>query len=358
MLLGVLDIGSTAAQLLVVDTDHDTPPLPTHTIKRQTLLGDAFTRDGSIDAAGVDRLVGAVADTVNAAREHGVRRLCVVVTAAVRDATNREKILARLERETGVRPSYLAGEDEAKLGYLAARHWHGGTPGRMLLLDIGGGSMEIAVGDGAEPDFVVSLPLGARQLTNAFLRTDPPKPHQLRDLREHVEAILAEVEETLPHQGRADTGRAHQGRADTGGADQGRVDQGRVDQGRADTVIATSRIFSQLARLTGAPSARRGPFARRTLTRADLQEWIPRLARRSSSERAQLRGVSQNRARQILAGAIVADAVLTKLGIDTVQVCPWALREGLILRHLDQREQVEVALATERAADLVRFRPA
>jgi exopolyphosphatase/guanosine-5'-triphosphate,3'-diphosphate pyrophosphatase len=328
MLLGVLDIGSTAAQLLVVDTDHDTPPLPTHTIKRQTLLGDAFTRDGSIDAAGVDRLVEAVTDTVNAAREHGVRRLCVVVTAAVRDATNREKILARLERETGIRPSYLAGEDEAKLGYLAARHWHGGSPGRMLLLDIGGGSMEIAIGDDVEPEFVVSLPLGARQLTSDFLRTDPPKPGQLRELRAYVESILGEVVTTLPR------------------------------QGQAETVIATSRIFTQLARLAGAPSARRGPFARRTLSRADLGAWIPRLARRSSTERAQLRGVSQHRAKQILAGAIVADEVMGKLGIDDVQVCPWALREGLILRHLDKREQIEIPLSTERAADLVRFRPA
>jgi exopolyphosphatase/guanosine-5'-triphosphate,3'-diphosphate pyrophosphatase len=125
-----------------------------------------------------------------------------------------------------------------------------------------------------------------------------------------------------------------------------------------DTVIATSRIFTQLARLTGAPSQSSGPFARRTLARADLRAWIPRLARRSSSERAQLRGVSQNRAKHILAGAIVADAVMTRLDIDTVQVCPWALREGLILRHIDKREQVEIPLSTESAADLVRFRPA
>lgn len=328
MLLGVLDIGSTAAQLLVVDTDRDTPPLPTHTVKRQTLLGDAFTRDGSIDAAGVDRLVHAVKETVRAAHELGVRRLCVVVTAAVRDATNRENILSRLERETGVRPSYLAGEDEAKLGYLAARHWHGELPGRILLLDIGGGSMEIALGDGVEPDYVVSLPLGARQLTNAFLRADPPKPGQLRHLREHVDEILSEVAETVP------------------------------GHGDADTVIATSRIFTQLARLTGAPSASRGPFVRRTLCRADLRTWIPRLARRSSSERARLPGVSQKRAKQILAGAIVADAAMTKLGIQTVQVCPWALREGLILRHLDKREQAEIPLPAEPAADLRRFRPA
>lgn len=333
MLLGVLDIGSTAAQLLVVDTDHNTPPLPTHTIKRQTLLGDAFTRDGSIDVDGVRRLIDAVTGTVNAARDIGVRRLCVVVTAAVRDATNREKILTRLECETGVRPTYLAGEDEAKLGYLAARHWYGGSPGRMLLLDIGGGSMEIAVGDAVEPEFVVSLPLGARQLTSEFLRADPPKASQLRDLREHVEQVLGDITKTVPGQGK------HHRR-------------------KADTVVATSRVFSQLAQLTGAPSASEGPFVRRTLARSDLSAWIPRLARRSSSERAQLRGISRNRARQILAGAIVADAAMTKLGIDAVQVCPWALREGLILRHLDKREQVDIPLPAERAADLVRFRPA
>jgi exopolyphosphatase/guanosine-5'-triphosphate,3'-diphosphate pyrophosphatase len=305
MLLGVLDIGSTSAQLLVVDTDRDQPPLPTHTVKRQTVLGDAFEPDGSIDDAGVARLVLAVADTMHAAREIGVEQLCVVVTATIRDATNRELVLNRLERETGVRPQFLTGEEEARLAYLAARHWSGPSAGQLLLVDIGGGTMEIAAGNGSEPDFVVSLPLGAGQLTRAFLPDDPPREGQLRALRQHVGSSLVEVTDTV------------------------------LAQPEPDTVIAASRTFAQLARLVGGPSPRNGRTARRNLAIEDLSTWIPRLARRSSTQRAELRGVSRNRARQILAGAIVAETVLRELGIPLVRVCPWALREGLILRHLE-----------------------
>jgi exopolyphosphatase / guanosine-5'-triphosphate,3'-diphosphate pyrophosphatase len=307
MLLGVLDIGSTSARLLVVDTDRDLPQFtqePTHTVKRRTLLGNAFEPDGSIDAAGIERVVEAVVDTMRAARDFGVEQLAVVVTATVRDATNREIVLARLERETGVRPRFLTGEDEARLAYLAARHWSGPSAGRLLLVDIGGGTTEIAAGRDEEPDFVVSLPLGAGRLTRAFLPDDPPRESQVRALCRHVHDTLAEVAGAI-------------------GA-----------QPKPDTVIAASRTFTQLARLAGASSPRRGRVARPTLAAADLTEWIPRLASRSSTQRAELRGISRNRAQQILAGAIVAEAALRTLDIPVVRVCPWALREGLILGHL------------------------
>ncbi|HEX3779432.1 MAG TPA: hypothetical protein VHX38_07170 [Pseudonocardiaceae bacterium] len=328
----MLDIGSTSAQLLVVDTARDMPPMPTHTVKRRTLLGDAFEPDGSIDAAGVERLVRALAGTMRAARDYGVEQLCVVVTASVRDATNRDLVLTRLERETGVRPQFLTGEDEARLVYQAAREWSGRSAGRLLLLDIGGGTMEIAAGEDDEPDFVVSLPLGAGQLTRAFLPDDPPREDQLRALRKYVRTSLKEVAHAV------------------------------AAQPEPDTVIAASRTFGQLARLAGPSSSRHGQVTRRTLAAADLTEWIPRLARRNSKQRAELRGVSRNRARQILAGAIVAESALAALDIPQLRVCPWGLREGLILRHLrahgDTKPARKVSQRRIRQSDDCLFLPA
>src|SRR2546429_285911 len=158
MLLGVLDIGSNSAQLQVFEARPGAPPLPTHAVKEPTLLGEAFGPDGTIDPAGVDRVVEAVNHAMSAARRLGVQQLYVFTTSAVRDAANRDLILDRVEAEAGVRPQYLSGEDEARLIYLAVHQWFGWSAGRLLILDIGGGSMEIVLGRDAEPELAVSPP--------------------------------------------------------------------------------------------------------------------------------------------------------------------------------------------------------
>src|SRR5215471_16550792 len=167
MLLGVLDIGSNSAQLQVFEARPGAPPLPTHAVKAPTLLGEAFAPDGGIEPAGVDRVVEAVNHTMTAARRLGVQQLYVFTTSAVRDAANRDLILDRVEAEAGVRPQFLAGADEGRLTYLAVHQWYGWSAGRQLVLDIGGGSMEIVFGRDAEPELSISLPLGAGRLTRA-----------------------------------------------------------------------------------------------------------------------------------------------------------------------------------------------
>ncbi len=307
MLLGVLDIGSNSAQLQVVEVRPGAPPLPTHAVKEPTLLGEAFDADGSIGIAGVDRVVAAVERTLAAARRLGVEQLYVFTTAAVRDATNRELILAGVEREAGVRPQCLSGADEARLTYLAVHQWYGWSAGRLLVIDIGGGSMEIVLGRDAQPELAVSLPLGAGRLTREFLPGDPPGRKQLTTLRGHVNATLREVADRLRW------------------------------EGTPARAIGTSKTFKQLARLAGAPAQRKGPFVQRSVTAKDLDHWIPRLAKMSTKQRAKLRGVSQSRARQIPAGAVVARAAMKALNVTTVDVCPWALREGIILHYLHTR---------------------
>ena len=307
MLLGVLDIGSNSAQLQVVEVRAGAPPLPTHAVKEPTLLGEAFDPAGAIDIAGVDRVVGAVQRALEAARRLGVEQLYVFAIAAVRDATNRDLILARVEREAGVRPQCLTGADEARLTHLAVHQWYGWSAGRLLVIDIGGGSMEIVLGRDAEPELAVSLPLGAGRLTRAFLPDDPPSREQLATFRRYVNATLREVADRLRW------------------------------EGAPDRAVATSKTFKQLARLCGAPAQRKGPFVRRSLTAKDLETCIPRLAQLKASQRAKLRGVSQGRSRQIVAGALVARAAMKALNVAGVEVCPWALREGIILHYLQTR---------------------
>jgi exopolyphosphatase / guanosine-5'-triphosphate,3'-diphosphate pyrophosphatase len=331
MRLGVLDVGSNSAQLQVVEVYPGAPPLPTHAVKEPTLLGESFDEAGAIDRAGADRLVAAVCQATQIVEHFAVDQLYVFATSAVRDATNREELVARIERESGLRPQFLSGEDEAKLIYLAVHRWYGWSAGRLLVLDIGGGSMEIVLGRDARPDLTLSLPLGAGRLTRALLADDPPTRKQVKELRKHVQGALREVADRLQW------------------------------EGDPSKPVATSKTFKQLARLAGAPAQREGPFVRRTLHIDDLARWIPRLAKRSAAERAELRGISAPRARQILAGAVVAEEAMEAMNVDSVDICPWALREGVMLRHLQMQFDTDGDLplrpVQQQSAKLANVRP-
>jgi exopolyphosphatase/guanosine-5'-triphosphate,3'-diphosphate pyrophosphatase len=302
--LGVLDIGSNSAQLQIVDLRHGAPPLPAYAVKQPVRLGEDIDEDGAISEAGIERVVAATSEALTAAEEHRVDLLYVFATAAIRDAANREEILDRIEAAAQVRPQYLGGEDEARLTYLAAHRWYGWSANRILLLDIGGGSMEIALGRDAEPELAVSLPLGAGRLTRLFLPDDPPSSAQVKRLRQHIRATVREVTDRVRW------------------------------EGPPARVVATSKTFKQLARLTGSPPQRKGPFVARQVRVRDLDVWIPRLQRITAERRAALPGVSATRAKQILAGALVAKLTMDALDIRSVDVCPWALREGIMLHYL------------------------
>jgi len=304
MRLGVLDIGSNSAQLQIVDAHPGAPPLPALAVKEPTRLAEEIEETGQVSEKGVCCVVDAVDEALAAARRHRVEQLFLFATSAIRDATNRDDILGRIEERTGVRPQFLTGEDEARLTYSAAHRWYGWSSGRLLLLDIGGGSLEIALGRDAEPELTLSLPLGAGRLTRQFLHADPPSRNEVKELRRYVRGMLREVADRLRW------------------------------EGVPARAVGTSKTFKQLARLAGAPPQRKGPFARRSLSADDLGKWIPRLADMRAAERARLRGVSAPRARQILAGAIVAKATMDTLDIKGVDICPWALREGIMLHHL------------------------
>lgn len=302
--LGVLDIGSNKAQLQVVDLLAGAPPLPTHAIKEETRLGEEIQPDGTISMEGINRVANATRQAISAARRLSVDQLYVFATSAIRDAPNRAETVAHIHQASGVTPQFIDGADEARLTYLAVHRWYGWSAGRILVLDVGGGSMEIALGRDAEPDVALSLPLGAGRLTRFFLPADPPTREQLKSLRGHVRDTLREVSDRLRW------------------------------EGQPSKAVATSKTFKQLARLAGAPPQRKGPFVQRGLSGEDVAKCLSKLACRTAKERANLRGISPGRARQILAGAVVAKETMDALDISRLDICPWALREGIMLRYL------------------------
>ncbi|KOG53205.1 exopolyphosphatase [Streptomyces griseoflavus] len=305
MRLGVLDVGSNTVHLLVMDAHPGARPLPAYSHKAELRLAELLDEDGAVGAAGVERLVATVRAAVQVAEDKGVEDVLPFATSAIREAANGEDVLRRVERETGVRLGVLSGEDEARLTFLAARRWFGWSAGRLLVLDIGGGSLEIAYGLDEEPDAAVSLPLGAGRLTAGDLPGDPPEPEDIRALRKRVRAEIARVVSDFTR------------------------------FGTPDHVVGTSKTFKQLARIAGAARSAEGLYTQRELDRKALEEWVPKLAAMTGAERAKLPGVSEGRSRQLVAGALVAEGAMDLFGVRTLEICPWALREGVILRHLD-----------------------
>jgi len=302
----VLDIGSNTGHLLVVDAHGGAAPLPAYSYKEPLRLAEHLDETGAVTEHGVEALTHFVGEAVRIAGDKGCEEMLGFATSAVRDASNSEDVLERVRQRTDVDIEVLPGEDEARLTFLAVRRWFGWSTGRLAVFDIGGGSLEIAVGSDEAPDVAQSLPLGAGRLTREWLGGGALDEDALRKLRLKIRADLAR--------------------------DAGSVLRG----GSPDRAVATSKTFRSLARICGAPPSAEGPLARRALPAKELAELIPSLLRMGTDELADLPGVSLSRSHQMVAGALVADAVMDIYDIEELEICPWALREGIILERLDQ----------------------
>jgi exopolyphosphatase / guanosine-5'-triphosphate,3'-diphosphate pyrophosphatase len=305
MRLGVLDIGSNTVHLQVVDTHPGARPNPTYNYKEELRLTEFLQRDNTISQGGIDALRGAVSRALDHAKSVKVEEFLPFATSALRESANGDSILASINKELNTDIQVLSGEEEAKLTFLAARRWFGWSSGRLLVIDIGGGSLEIAVGTDEAPEVAVSLPLGAARLTQNHLSGDPYSSKSINVLREHIEEQLDSILPALVH---------HQ---DT------------------DRAIATSKTLRTLARLCGDWFDGNG----KNIKIDAIRKICNRLGDMTLEERTRLPGVSANRARQIVAGAYVTESVMRNLDLRELEICPWALREGVVLKWMDWTEK-------------------
>ena len=301
MLLGVLDVGSNTIHLQVMQAHPGARPTPTTNLKTELRLTDYLDEGGNISPLGVDELHKAIADALVHAKEFKTEEIVAFATSAIREATNGAQVIKEITERHNIELQILNGNEEASMTFLAARRWLGWSSGRLLILDIGGGSLEMAVGDDEYPEETLSLPLGAARLTRQFLQSDPYTSKEIKKLEEFVHQSLSSSLRTA------------------------------LAEHRADQFVATSKTFRTLARLNEF-WFKDNP---KKLNISSLEKAIPKLLAMNNKERAELPGVSSNRALQIVAGAIVAYSTLSKLELDEVEICPWALREGIVLKWLD-----------------------
>ena len=304
MRLGVLDVGSNTIHLQVVDTHPGARPNPTFNHKEELRLTEYLNEENNISDEGIAALRLAIKNAIAHSKSVKTEELLPFATSALREANNGSEIIAAINKDFEIDLQVLTGEEEAKLTFLAARRWFGWSSGRLLVIDIGGGSLEIASGIDESPEVAVTLPLGASRLTKSHLQGDPFTAKSVRALRDYIETQLESV---LPR---------------------------LVRHEDSDRAIATSKTLRTLARLCGDWYGGNG----KNITIDSIRKISTRLAEMDSEERTKLPGVSANRARQIVAGALVTESVMRNLDLDNLEICPWALREGIVLKYMDWTE--------------------
>ena len=314
MRLAVLDVGSNTVHLVVVDGRPDGTFTQVGRERETLRLAESAFPAMLLPDEAVERLTATVLRMRKSADDLHADALVGFATSAIREARNGAEALGEVREATGVPIAVLAGAEEARLTYLAARRWTAFSGRRLLVIDIGGGSLEVAGGEGERPELVESLPLGATRLSRRFVRSDPARPDDLVALRTHALALLGPL------------------------ADQ-------VREQPWDVVCATSKTFRNLGTIARAlPEAPTHPhefgFAgidgqtAPTLSREALNVAAGYLADTSNRERRSLAGMDELRAGNLVAGSQVAALIMQAFGLRDLVLAPWALREGVILDYL------------------------
>jgi exopolyphosphatase/guanosine-5'-triphosphate,3'-diphosphate pyrophosphatase len=290
--------------LQVVDTSPGARPNPTFNYKEELRLTQYINEDNLVSDEGIEKLRSSIKRAIEQSASVQTQELLPFATSALREASNGEKIISSINKDFHIDLQVLTGEEEAKLTFLAARRWFGWSSGRLLVIDIGGGSLEMAAGVDESPEIATSLPLGAGRLTKEFLKGDPYTDKSLRALRDHIENKLEQILPSL------------------------------VKHQESDRAIATSKTLRTLARLAGDWFDGTG----KNITVEAIRKITAKLSEMDENTRAKLPGVSENRASQIVAGSLVAESVMRNLDIKELEICPWALREGVVLKWMDWME--------------------
>ena len=302
MRIAAIDIGSNSFHMVIVESRSG----GFHVIDREkemVRLGERTLSRGRLSAASMRRGLDALREYKRLADMHGVDKLLVVATSAVREAANGEDFLERVGGEIGFYPQVVSGEEEARLIYLAALHSVNLEGRRTLVVDIGGGSVELAMGVGPQVEWAVSEKLGVLRMTERFVHSDPLAARDERRLVGYVRQFM------VPHAARA------------------------RDDG-FDLVVGTSGTALALGAMATAAGILPESLHHLTVPAAALHALRRRLVGTTLKGRRRLPLMDERRTDIIVAGAVVLDEILDALEAKEIVLCEWALREGLLLDYL------------------------
>jgi exopolyphosphatase/guanosine-5'-triphosphate,3'-diphosphate pyrophosphatase len=305
MRIAAIDIGSNSIHMVIAEGKRSGAFHVLDSEKDMIRLGAGTLRSGRLSALAIRRGLEVLRDYRRLAETHRVDKIVAVATSAVREAGNGEEFLDRVSREIGIRARAISGEQEAHLVYLAARHSINLEGRRALVVDIGGGSVELAVGTGGALEIGVSERIGILRLAERFLRSDPLSGRDRRRMEKYIGKVLD------PH-------------------------VKRIRAAGFESVVGTSGTILALGDLAHlARTGRRMETLHHLTVPADsLRVLSERLAATSLRQRLRMPGLDPARADVIVAGAILLDQILTRLRVKELVLSEWALREGILLNYI------------------------
>jgi exopolyphosphatase/guanosine-5'-triphosphate,3'-diphosphate pyrophosphatase len=306
--IAALDLGSNSFHLLVVETRPDGSFVPLAREKEMLRLGDVVAREGRLTDEAIEAAIDTIRRLKTIADVQHYDELVAMATAAMRQAVNGPEAAERIEAATGVAIQVVSGIREAQLIFEAVRASVLIDPSPALCADLGGGSLELSVGDRFGLTYATSLHLGVGLLTTEYVRTDPPTKKDRARLREQISKSLDEVLEDILACG-------------------------------PKLLIGTSGTFCALVR--GAAARRDGivpPSVNQlTVTAREIIYELP------SWERGRLAGIEARRAELLPAGVAVTEVLMERTGMRELTVSEWGLREGIIISTIAKHDRVELS---------------
>jgi exopolyphosphatase/guanosine-5'-triphosphate,3'-diphosphate pyrophosphatase len=306
-ILAAIDIGTNSIHMVVVRIQ---PTLPAFTIidreKDTVRLGDRCKDTGNLKPEAMERAIAALRRCQEVAKYLNAEQIIAVATSAMREAPNGRDFLKQIESELGLFVNLISGQEEARRIYLGVLSGMEFNNQPHIIIDIGGGSTELILGDSHEPRTLSSTKIGAVRLSAEFVTTDPISNAEFTYLQAFVRGqIERSVEELKAH----------------------------LQPGERPRLVGTSGTIETLATIHAreelgmVPS----PLTGYQLSLKDLKDLINRLRKLSYSERAAIPGMSDRRSEIIVAGAIILQEAMTLLGMESVTMCERSLREGVIV---------------------------
>lgn len=306
-ILAAIDMGTNSLHMVVVQIQ---PTLPTFSIiareKDTVRLGDRCTNSGELKPEVMARAIATLGRFQEIAKSLNAQTIIAVATSAVREAPNGKDFLHQIEAEIGLSVDLISGQEEARRIYLGVLSGMEFNNQPHIIIDIGGGSTELVLGDGHEPRSLSSTKVGAVRLTAEYITTDPISNAEFQFLQSYVRGSLERPVEEI---------------------------QAALQPGETPRLVGTSGTIEALAiiqareKLGMAPS----PLTGYQLNLKDLRDLVNRLRKLNNSERAAIPGMSERRSEIILAGAVILQEAMTLLGVESLTVCERSLREGVIV---------------------------
>ena len=313
MRVAAMDLGSNSFHLLVADVHADGHIDPLVQEKEMLRLGDVVSRHGVIPPTAADQAVATVRRFRLLAEAAGATEILAKATSAIRRASNGGELVDRIRAETGVHVEVIGGQEEARLIFGALRASVVLDPAPALCFDLGGGSLEVMVGDASSLMWATSVPLGVARLTADFVHSDPISKPDRRALRDHIVEVLTPV-------------------------------VAEVETFEPKLAVGSSGTLENLAEMVDRAARRGHPGHAEPAHRSTRSEFLTlhkELLASTATERLRIDGLDARRVDLIVAGSMVLATAMELFDFDQLTISEWALREGIVLDAVGRHDPAD-----------------